>query len=297
MNIAVIEAKADKLFNVSCNSCEGLYPNSMDVRFSKSCDNGCLFCIEREGVQSAKFDIPKMIESTKESGRTDILILGGEPFLFVDYLLEYIEGIRPFVNHIYITTALPITLTLNNPKVVSILELIDGLNCSVHHYTDITNNKILNTKTAHSRIGILSILLTCYPHKVRVMGNLCVGGLDSYTEITRYVDIMHSLGAREIKLNELQNAEQYFVDFEKVMGAKLPSPYAKGCQRYISMDGVKVLLKRSCFFVEQTKKAHLDDVFKAIYVKNHPNKAKSGFIVLYEDGIIHPGWRKESKDA
>lgn len=107
----------EKWFNLNCNSCEGLYPNSMDVRFSKSCDNRCLFCIEKEGIKSAKFNIPKMIETTKSSGRSEILILGGEPFLFVDYLLEYIEGIRPYVNHIYITTALPVTLSLNNKKV------------------------------------------------------------------------------------------------------------------------------------------------------------------------------------
>ena len=297
MNVAVIEAKADKLFNLRCNSCEGLYPNSMDVRFSKSCDNNCLFCIEREGIQSAKFDIPKMIESTKTSGRSEILILGGEPFLFVDNLLEYIEGIRPFVSRIYITSALPVTLTLDNPKVVQILDLIDGLNCSVHHYTDAVNNKILNTKTTHSRIDLLANLLVNYSDKIRVMGNLSVGGLDSYDDILNYVWVMRTLGAKEIKLNELQHAGDYFVDFEKVMGTKLPSPYAKGCQRDVSVGGIRVLLKRSCFFVEETKKAHLDDLFKAIYIKHHHKEAKCGFIVLYEDGKIHDGWEKEVKNA
>lgn len=34
-----------------CNSCDGAY-DSLDVRFTKACDNDCAFCIERNGINS-----------------------------------------------------------------------------------------------------------------------------------------------------------------------------------------------------------------------------------------------------
>lgn len=285
------------LYKKNCNSCEGLYPNSMDVRFSKACDNKCLFCIERAGIQSAQFDVSKMIASTCASGKREILILGGEPFLFVDHLLEYIRGIRPFVEKIYITTALPVSLTLNNKKVIEIIELVDGINCSVHYFTDAGNNRILNTVTPRSRLDILAGLLTYCPDKIRVMGNLCRGGLDNADAIVDYLKYMTNLGAKEIKLNELQFSPEYFVNFEEVMGDKLPSAYAMGCQRYIRVDGYRCLLKRSCFLVEDSKQPHFRDLFKALDARFDKKERKSGFLVLYEDGTLYNGWRKEGTEC
>lgn len=244
------------LFRTRCNSCEGLYPDSMDVRFSKSCDNRCLFCIERDGIHSAKFNIDRMIISTLASGKKEILILGGEPFLFVDRLWRYVKGIRPSVDKIYITTALPETLDISNTKVVDIINTVDGINCSVHYHNDVVNNQILNTITSHSRLNILKTLLMHYPEKIRVMGNLCKGGLDNQKSIRDYVVYMTDIGAKEIKLNELQESPNLYVSFEKVMRCKLPSPYAQGCQRYVFIDGYRCLLKRSCFMVEESKKAY-----------------------------------------
>lgn len=127
------------------------------------------------------------------------------------------------------------------------------------------------------------------------MGNLCKGGLDNPVAILKYLEHMTSIGAKEIKLNELQSSPDYFVDFEKVLGTQLSSPYAKGCQRYMRLEGFKFLLKRSCFFVEESKKAHFNDLLKVMYLKNHPKKNRNGFVVLYEDGQIYNGWMKESQ--
>ena len=90
------------------NSCDGLYHDSLDVRFTKACDNRCPFCIERNGIDEKGTNVEKMIESTIKSPKKDILILGGEPLLMLDKVYEYVIGIRSHVRNIYITTSLPI---------------------------------------------------------------------------------------------------------------------------------------------------------------------------------------------
>lgn len=72
------------------NSCDGYYKDSLDVRFTKMCDNNCLFCIEKGGIAGKSTNVPAMIEATKASGKSTVLILGGEPFLLLPELKEYI---------------------------------------------------------------------------------------------------------------------------------------------------------------------------------------------------------------
>lgn len=72
------------------NSCDGYY-SSLDVRFTKVCDNHCDFCIEKDGLKSlGRTNVDNLIQSTIDSSIKDILILGGEPFLQPKKLLRYI---------------------------------------------------------------------------------------------------------------------------------------------------------------------------------------------------------------
>jgi len=83
---------------INKNSCDDIY-TSLDVRFTKKCDNNCSFCIEKEGLSSlGKTNVDELITSTKNSGIKDILILGGEPFLYPNDLYNYVIGIREFVD-------------------------------------------------------------------------------------------------------------------------------------------------------------------------------------------------------
>ena len=88
------------------NSCDGIYSNSLDVRFGRQCDNNCEFCIERHGIEARNIDVDKMIESTLNSNKTSVLILGGEPLLCMDKVLKYTNGIKYKIDEIYLTTAL-----------------------------------------------------------------------------------------------------------------------------------------------------------------------------------------------
>lgn len=139
------------MFKKKINSCDGIYNDSLDVRFTKSCDNRCEFCIERHGIDSlGKTDISKLIKKTIISGKKNILILGGEPLLNIEDTLEYVEGIRDYVDHIYLTTSLPESISQNYDCFLQIMKYLDGLNISLQHYNPDINNDILNARVFYS---------------------------------------------------------------------------------------------------------------------------------------------------
>lgn len=96
------------MFKKKINSCDGIYNGSLDVRFTKACDNRCAFCIKRQGIDSlGKTDVSQLIKKTIVSDKKNTLILGGEPLLNIEDVLEYVKGIRNYVDNIYLTTSLP----------------------------------------------------------------------------------------------------------------------------------------------------------------------------------------------
>ena len=276
------------MYNKNVNSCEGIYNNSLDVRFGKACDNDCSFCIEKSGIDSlGSIDVKAMVCSTLQSDKEEILVLGGEPFLDVDKLHSYVMSIRPFKEKIFITTSLPNTLDLNNKKVIDILDNIDGLNCSVHHYNWTVNNAVLNASSKHDRIRQLSRIVKEYPNLVRVQTNLVLGILDQKEEILVFIELMKIIGVKNLKINELQDSTKYYASYEKIMGIELLSPYAFGCQTHIFHEDINIVLKRSCFLTEKSLKPSLADKDK---LKQHePNETQ----VLYENGFVSNGWENK----
>ena len=284
------------------NSCDGYWDSCLDIRFTKACDNNCAFCIEKSGVASmGKTDTTQMIKSTIDSGYKSVLILGGEPFLYPEDLKNYVLGIRNHVDKIYITTSLPPTLDLQSTHIKEILGLIDGLNVSLQHFNWRVNNDILEASSRHDRISQLKGLLKYkdMPKKIRVSINLVEKCIDSKFLLLETLDMLKGMGVEHVKVNELQHSSENYISCEKIMGWRLKSAFAHGCQTDASelfdIPGLKVTLKRSCFITEPTLKASLADVCKAFlkatfpryFVSNKPMK------VLYENGAIKDGWLKE----
>lgn len=167
------------------NSCDGIWNDSLDVRFTKKCDNNCSFCIEKTGIDSlGDTNIPEIIKNTKKSGKKNILILGGEPFTSPTLLLQYIKGIRDCVQNIYITTSLPKTIDTSNSLIKEILNLIDGLNVSLQHYDWNINNYVLRASSKHNRIEILKNLNEIIADRIRVSINLVNGNIDTKENCT-----------------------------------------------------------------------------------------------------------------
>jgi molybdenum cofactor biosynthesis enzyme MoaA len=260
----------------------------MDIRFTKVCSNKCVFCIEKDGLKSQGVtDIDAMLKQVKKINPKSLLILGGEPFLLPTKLLIFVSKIRDILpeTKIYITTALP---TDNLSIYFSVLPLIDGLNCSVHHYTSRKNNEILKSNDKIDRLMVLKHLLQVFPDKIRVNINLIKDGLNNKTEIDLMVSILHFMGCKNIKFNELQNSDLH-ISFEKIMKIKLKSPYSHGCQTEIFINKIPVIIKRSCFLTSKNYSASFGDLFKA-FLLNIIRPKRERFHVLYENGRLERGW-------
>ena len=276
------------------NCCDGAY-SSVDVRFTKACDNACPFCIERTGIGACKmastWDMAQAVIGTKIQ---DVLILGGEPMLYPAKVADFVTFIRQDVQKIHMTTSLPATWAdPNNAALIkSIMSEINGLNVSIQSVDWQENNRLMNASSNHNRISILSDLNSKYADKIRVCINLVRGGIDTKEKLLDTLQKLENIGCQNVKINELQHEPNLYISFEDIMGISLPSPYAHGCSTSISIDGIEMtlLLKRSCFLVEESRDASVMDMFKAI-IKLF-RKPKNTFRVLYENAVIRNGWMK-----
>lgn len=282
------------------NSCDGCYADSLDVRFTKACDNHCPFCIERQGICAKQIDVESMIDSTIKSGKRNILILGGEPLLEMEQVFRYIMGIRGYVDKIYLTTSLPYTIIEKWDLFEQIVLFLDGLNVSLQHYSSKINNEVLHASSNHDRIALLQKMCKndMISRKTRVSINLVKGYIDSKLEIDRFLSMMEMIGVRHVKINELQGSEDLYVSFEKSYGKRLQSPYSHGCQTEIELPNhnIRITLKRSCFCVNNELTASIGDVVKA-FIKMLLKQKKGALpkphqMVVYENGLLSDGWMK-----
>lgn len=270
------------------NCCDGIY-SSLDVRFTKNCDNSCSFCIEKRGLDSlGQTNIDKMVESVKNSGIKDILILGGEPFINPNKLLDFVSKIRPIVDKIYITTALPISFILKQEICNQIIDQIDGLNISIQSIDNNKNIEVLQASSSHDRIKLLQKLLARNSDKIRVSINLLRGGIDNKEKLDETINFLQKIGCKNLKINELQNSSQNYVSYEKIMGIKLNSPFSGGYQTKIQNQSMNIILKRSCFLTENSLNASWKDLFKTIF--NLFRWQTNKFAVMYENGSITNNW-------
>ncbi len=274
------------------NSCDGYYADSLDVRFTKACDNNCSFCIERNGIQGSPTNVKRLITNTIESGKQTILILGGEPLLRLSDVLTYVKGIRDNVKYIYLTTSLPNTIMKNDITFRQIMNLINGLNVSLQHYDPVINNNVLQASNQHDRIAIVNHICKDWSRKVRVSINLVKGYIDTKEELDKFLNVMVENHVSHVKINELQNEPDLHISFEKIYDTTLPSAFAFGCQKDIRLTDfptLRITLKRTCFCVNDRQKASLSDFRKVCARKLHPVKHTQ--MVIYEDGTLSDGWK------
>lgn len=283
------------MINMKANSCDGIYCNSLDVRFTKACDNKCAFCIEKNGLRAQEINVEKMIESTLKSKKQDILILGGEPLLEIKKVLFYVRNIRKHVKRIYLTTSLPYKIIEYWSTFLQIMNLIDGLNVSLQHYDYEENNKVLNASHPFDRIKLLKKICEderC-ANKVRVSINLVKGKIDSKIEIDKFLCVMKKMNVKHVKINELQHSEEWYVSFCDAYEMKMKSPFAHGCQTDIELSEfktIRITLKRSCFCVNKHNVASIADFFKAVVNAVNPSVKTNHLLVLCENGWLADGW-------
>lgn len=283
------------------NCCDGIYTSSIDIRFTKLCDNACDFCIEdNHGVGSfGRTRVDRMVDSVRSGveneGKDTVLILGGEPFLLVKDLVRFVSQIRDMVKKIYITTSVPGTLDYQDKRIRFIMNNIDGLNVSVHHWDWQKNNEVLKARNKFNRFEKLEELGWYFGHKMRLQCNLVKGAIENRSDILRMVKLAERMYIDEIKFNELQDVgEDLYVSFDELFPLlELPNPYSRGCVNKIDCFKtlVDVTVKRACFMVQDNSPhgASLLDVLKVV-LKKFKRRKSTGANVIYENGLRSSGW-------
>lgn len=284
-----------RLPNFKCNSCDGLY-NSLDIHFTSHCDNKCPFCIDSNNrcTQKCIPDVKQIVTTVVEqqSKFDDVLFLGGEPCLYLEQLLDCTSQIKAQTNlKVYVTTSVPYVCYFKKELFFELIKTIDGLNISAQHYNEGIGDEIRKTHSMYNRQKFYSSLP--FKDKIRITVNLVKPYFDSKQEIINCLHHYDRMGFGSILLRELQHSPEYFVSFEKVMGIKLPSAYAHGCQTSIEIPdenfSTPIILKRSCSLVEESIKASWDDVLKS-FIKIFKAQPNNNFGVVWENGSLKEGW-------
>lgn len=278
---------------VFTNTCDGIF-NTVDIRFTKKCDNNCSFCIEKKSsIPGNITDIDKIFKAVIENKSKEVLILGGEPFLEIHKLYKFVKKLHKNKIKIYITTSLPYIIFLEYPKFKKILDLIDGLNISIQHYKDQTNTKVLNTADKFNRLFLLKMILGLDSSKIRVCLNLISYVIDTKRILFKAIKYLENMGVKKIKLNELCHSDEY-ISFEEIMNIKMKSPFSRGCYTKVleeEFPNINIELKRSCFITEKTLNANFMDIVKIILNRWFVKPLKNKFCVIYEDGTKYNNWK------
>lgn len=300
--------KVQKTFE-PINFCDGVYwspdgvkrpADGLAVRLTAFCDNSCSFCISAEDMlEKRPVNIPKMIEEVKKSGATSLQILGGEPLLFLDDCIEFASGVREQIKFMFFTTSIPYTIESQWEKFEKLMEVNDALTISIQSTDWKENNEILRAKKKFNRIETLKKIVKQYGDRVTVVLNLSKGGIDTYDKLWDSMDDLYSFGVKRVRVNELQKAPESYVSFEKISGISLKSPYAHGCKTNVKLyDSMSVLVKRSCFLVEDSLSGTEDDFLKLEEKERNPEKfAWQKSNVIYEDGSLAGYWEKSRKSV
>lgn len=292
------------------NSCDGLRVDaqgatvedkSLSVRITSHCHNACTFCIAAEDMKVRhKFDLEAVVAKTLESGATTLSLVGGEPLLFLERCRDYLLRVKPPVEEVYITTALPATVERQPDLFQEVWDLTDYFTVSLQSLDDEVNNALMKSKGTFSSVACLRGLLERpgAQEKLTVNLNLVQGGVDTQEKFLAAVFHLREWGLKKLRVNELMHAPASYVNFERMMGLTLPSPYSGGCKSSLEVEGMDVLLKRSCFLVEKSLEATWDDAAKVREKLAHPEAYSTpGWRILYEQGDYSLKWREARPEA
>lgn len=285
-----------KMFNKNC--CDGIY-NSIDVHFTRLCDNKCGFCIDKkyEGVGNTTPDVDKIVQKIIDISDKfdDVLFLGGEPCLFLEELIDCVERLRKNTNlKLFVTTSVPKICYDKRDRFEYLISILNGINFSVQHHNPDIADEIRGTKSQYDRNKFYNSLTD--KDKIRINLNIVKPYLYTKEQLTECLKFFDEMGFNSIKLSEIQHGKEFFVSFEDIFGVKYGSPYFHGCQKYIDMSGLitdfktPLLLKRSCFLCEETLKASILDGVKVLYKNFIDKKPKNNYCVIYGNGTIANGW-------
>jgi len=275
------------------------------IHFTKTCPNNCKFCIDKInlGVHTTKPDIDAIIKSVNKykDKVKNICISGGEPFIYLDELTTFINWLKENTTlKISIITSVPNICYEQKEKFFNILDKCDNIQISLQHYTEAIADEIRKSKSNFNRnLFYKEIIEHCGNDKILGSINIIKPYFLSKYDIITQVMLFHRLGFKNIKICELFDADEFYIDIPKMLKIKINSPFAWGCKtEYKKANGNWCLgdtifnghlyIKRSCFMRTNLHKANIWDFIKMctrwMFAK------KYFFCVIHENGEVAPYW-------
>lgn len=276
------------------------YANEVIVHFTKHCDNKCPFCIDKynKGVSIDKPNVEAICNTLLKYKDyiNEVTISGGEPFLYMDELIQLVDFIHLYMKNSKITvmSAIPYICYKELDKFNKILEKIDYLGLTPQHYKEDIADNIRGYKSKYDRQKFYKEIK--YKNKIGINLNCCKPYLCTKNEIISAIKHYNKLGYTNIRICEMFDKDDMYVNIEKILGIKLNSPFASGCKTNYSNEIKKFIpdyigdfyIKRVCFLRTKLLKANIWDMIKmitrCICAKNY------FFGVIHEDGTIAPYW-------
>lgn len=299
-------AQKDRHFINMKNTCDYTCPNQIEVDFTLNCDNRCSYCYNQKYLgskikpQYEKIAYTVLNILAKDQSPKVLSILGGEPLLYIDELLEFVKIIKENTNlKILVTSTLPATCITHWDKFIKILNIIDELHVSAHSYDQRIGDISRNSTSKHDRNKLLRDILNAdITAEVSVHLNLAkdiISTRAAVFENYEYYNALSSTTAKKLKyirFTEIQLDENLpvYKDFEKIMDIKLPAPYSNGCYQNITklMNGdTPCLLKRTCFLVTRHKTIEsFKDILKLLYKVFYRKKREHLVYIVNENGEL-----------
>lgn len=307
------------------NACAGGYGSCLDVKLTNACNANCSFCIEKDGLRPQEVPADIMAQAARNDPADTVLVLGGEPMINIDRLVQFLKLLRLPVKlvsdkddsvkdraqtrKVYITTN---GCFLNAQTARQIAPYLDGINISLHHYHRALANSILQLPDGASNQVSFNRLQEAIrvfhtPDEtgrrvpVRINTNLVKNWLDTPDDALKFIDFAaRTLHADCVRFTELQHCEDSWVSARSVFPDfayhGLPAdPFTQGCEQEIDAHpDIRVIVKMGCGLVCDARKP-LDTKFRQAMYDQAPKNRNTR--VLYPDGVIRPGWVKAKPAA
>lgn len=258
------------------NFCGGSFQDWLEVNLLPECNGKCSWCVERNGYHpTTKVNWKVLADLIIQSGKTNVILLGGEPTLYkdIDNLITYLHLHKL---KIWITTNGGL---LTPDYILSKLRGTTGINISIHDY-DLDKNKKITGVNIRNLKEVVAYLHSI-DVSVRLNCNCITGHIDSLEAIKKYIDFAKLVGADKIRFAELKLEENNFVDLAKIFNYQFglnDDPFTHGCIRDVVIDGMPVNIRQMCGL--QTSKRP-----RPVNPKQYPKT------VLYYDGVFYDGWQ------
>ena len=286
-----------KFIKYNSNTCDRIC-NELMIQLTKSCPNSCSFCIDKlnhgvHGIPDFEAIKARILEYADKS--TNITISGGEPLIYINEVLDLVKFIKKYTKlNITINTSIPYECYLHKAIYNEIVENVDSILLSAQHRDQEIADKIRKSKSKFDRNAFYKEL----PHKEKYIVSLNIHKpyLCKLYDILRNIEFFYNLGFDNIKLAELFERPEMYVSISKILGIKLPQPFAVQCSnKNVDISHLlpnfkgNLTIKTVCFIKSKNLKANFWDLFKTA-TRNLFRHKTYFFGVIQPDGNIYPYW-------